>query len=53
MKQHQVHLYAVVRVGVKNVKAETHQGAISAAEGRGNLHNLFQPCNGRDGLDVE
>ena len=53
MKEHDVHLYASVRVKVKGVKAEDHPGAITLAEQRVDLHELFRTCDGRQGCEVE
>ncbi len=40
-KIHNVHIYAIVRVKVPNVEAESHPEAIVKAEGMVNLHSLF------------
>lgn len=40
-KIHNVHIYAIVRVKVPNVEAESHPEAIIKAEGMVNFHSLF------------
>lgn len=45
---HNVHIYAIVRVTVANVEAESHPEAIVKAEGMVNLHSLFDKGPGQE-----
>jgi hypothetical protein len=45
---HNVHIYAIVRVTVANVEAESHPEAIIKAEGMVNLHSLFDKGPGQE-----
>jgi hypothetical protein len=53
LKQHNVHIFAVVRVKVSNVQAENHAEAIRKAETMVDLHQMFLGSDSEFADDVD
>jgi len=53
LKQHHVHIFAVVRVKVSNVIAENHAEAIKKAESMVDLHQMFRGSDSEFTDDVD
>ena len=49
---HDVHIYAIVRVKVSDVEANSHREAIEKAEERADLDQLFRPLGNTVGPGV-
>jgi hypothetical protein len=51
--KHNVHLYAVVRVKVSGIEADSHEEAIEIAEQRVDMNMLFDGLQGPRAPDIE